>query len=392
MSAAVGISKQTFLIWGTYMCVILFHSSTLKSAVQAIIGVLLVQIAGYLILPSAASRTDKKILPYLAVLFAVVTGVLIQLLFGRIPFWIQTVPAGSARILEDFVPFKDPLYLLILVPLLVDMATDPKKYKGFSAVKSFGFFSCMIAAVAFIRELLGFGSVAGTRIISAGSEPVPFLSHTSGAAFLLLVLTLLILFICRRITGTRYVLAVLDEPAHFSKMPVLKRAEELDNLFCALFSLLAVEPIALILVLLTAYVFPQDIAFEYILLSGAVLQGLVLGMLYIFAGKNNPYVGRMLRLSWIVPVQTLVLAIPFSLGLKSLIINRGIPTSLIAVVVYLVCAWVLLVCFLLFAKSVRRKLLFGRRPEILTGLPLYLLIGGLLLIVLSGFLPVSVNF
>ena len=47
--------------------------------------------------------------------------------------------------------------------------------------------------------------------------------------------------------------------------------------------------------------------------------------------------------------------------------------------------WFFAVWLMLFMHTMKRKLLFGNRPEILTGLPLILLITGLCLMIMSGF-------
>ena len=61
------------------------------------------------------------------------------------------------------------------------------------------------------------------------------------------------------------------------------------------------------------------------------------------------------------------------------------------ILLYLFFAWSIVIAFLLFRRSLRRKLLFGRRPDILSGLPMMLLITALLLMILTGFGAIPQN-
>lgn len=361
---------------GTYMCLILFHSASLLSAAAAIAAVLLVQAGAYLILPLLAERTDARILPYAGVLFIAAAGTLIYRLYALIPL---------SGIMTSSMPFPGSTYLLILLPLLIDQANHPVEYKVISSLRYAGLFSGMMISVAFFRELLGFGTLLGIQVILQGSQPLLLLTHSSGAAFLLLLLTVLTIFIYRQITGKHQVLAVLDGNGKYSRQPVLDRIEERDHLQIALISLLFIVPVILSLYFMSVYIFPAGFEFDLLVLITIILQGVTAAALFIFADKSSDKIQRILENHWLIPAQTVVIILPYSLGFVGYENEHGFVSGLFGMLLYLVCLWIFVGGILLFQRAVKRKLLFGNRPDMLSGLPLMLLIAALGLLILAGF-------
>ncbi|MEI8201003.1 MAG: hypothetical protein WCG21_13160 [Eubacteriales bacterium] len=382
MDATVGITRHTFLTMGTYLCVVVFHSSSLLSSAAAILSVLAVQAAAYLIFPAIAKLADKKLMTFVTVLFTAVMGVLIYRLYGILPI---------SGISVSFLPFQDPVFLLVLVPLLMDQAQYPDKYPLRFVLKQAGLFAGMMLFVSFIREILGYGTLPGTRIFAEGLQPMPLMAHTAGAAFLILLLMLSVLYLYRRITGTRQVLSVIEDSGTSSKQPVLIRKQELEYLYSALYCLLITATVMISLYLLSVFVLPADIPFDIILMTAVVLQGMMMGLVRLLSGRNNPNISRILLLPWLIPVQTLVLLIPYSQEFRGFLTGKGTIHGLVGLLFYLACSWIFAVSLLLFIRSVIRRLLFGKRPEILSGLPLLLLFTGLGLMVLAGFAAIPYN-
>lgn len=376
MVKCIGISKQSFLIMGTYMCLILFHSTSLLSAAAAIAAVLLVQAGAYLVMPFLAERADARILPYAGVLFTAATGTLIYRLYALIPL---------NGIMTSSMPFPGSTYLLILLPLLIDQANNPVEYKVMSSLRYAGIFSGMMISVSFFRELLGFGTLLGIQVIPQGSQPLLLLTHSSGAAFLLLLLTVLAIFIYRQITGKHQVLAVLDGNGKSGRQPVLDRIEERDHLQMALISLLFIVPVMLSVYFMSVYIFPSGFEFDLLVLAAIMLQGVTAAALFIFADKSSDKIQRILENPWLIPAQTVVIALPYSIGFVGYENEHGFLSGLFGMLLYLVCLWIFVGGILLFQRAVKRKLLFGNRPDILSGLPLMLLIAALGLLILAGF-------
>jgi hypothetical protein len=380
MRAKVGITQQAFLTMGTYLCIILFHSSSLSSALAAAVSVLLVQTAAFIILPVLYRRFAGINLTYAAVSLTVFAAVIIYRLYGLVPF---------DGIMQPSVLFPDFIYLLILVPLLVDQAHSSGRYRTRITLIQAAMFIGMMLTVSVCREILGFGTFLGVRVFPEGTQPLPLLTHASGAAFLILILTLLALYLFRRISGRSKVLAVLDESLPSAGQPVLNRKRDLGNLYAALISLLVVSIVMLSLYFLALPAMPFKIPFDLILILAVVLQGVVLLILYWVTGRSNEYISEILHLSWLIPLQTYVLVLPFSSSTRSLLYDRGVPGGLFALFIYVVCSWIFGALLLLFVRSVKRRLLFGNRPEILSGLPLFLLFMGLGLMIAAGFASIT---
>lgn len=372
----MGISKQAFLAMGTYLFVILFRSSGLFLAAGTVIGVLLVQGIAYLILPLLCRRMKGLLLSFSAVLFTALCAVCIQYLFAFLPVNGLTV---------DALPLPGPTYLLILVPLLMDQAKNSEKHSSRSSIRLAALFVLMILPVAFLREILGFGTLCGIQMMSADLVLLPLLSNIAGAAFLECILMSVILLIYRRVTGKTLVLAVIGETNPQSAQPVLIRSEELTRLQAALISLLILLLSSSALICLSTVVFAGLFDFCVLLLIAVLLQGGFAGLIYLSLGKKRTILGDELARPWILPVQIMMIMLPFTNPIADLVDRKGILIVLLGVLLYLVCSWVLAVIFLLFRRSLRRKLLFGRRPDILSGLPFLLLLVALCLVVLAGF-------
>lgn len=376
MRTKVGITQQTFLTMGTYLFIILFHSSSVSSALAAALCVLLVQTAAFLILPVLYRRLAGINLTFATVLLTVIAAVIIYRLYGLLPF---------EGIMQSSVLFPDLIYLLILVPLLVDQAHSSGLYRARFTVIQAALFVGMMLTVSVCREILGFGTLLGVRIFPEGTQPLPFLSHSSGAAFLLLIFTLLALYLYRRTSGRSKVLAVLDESNPNAGQPVLNRKRDLGHLYAALISLLVVTVVMLSLYFLVQPVMPFEIPFDLILILAVVLQGMVLLILYWVTGRSNSYISEILHLPWLIPLQTYMLALPFSTSARSLLYDGGGRGGLFVLFLYVGCSWIAGACILLFLRSVKRRLLFGNRPEMLSGLPLLLLFLGIGLMIAAGF-------
>jgi hypothetical protein len=299
-------------------------------------------------------------------------------------YWIFDVLSVS-HFIHAGTFFPDPMFLLLLVPFLANQAQYPENFKPLPAAGNLAVFAGVIICVSLIREVLGLGTFMGLRIFPAESAPVPFFVHVSGAAFLLLALTLFSLYVYRNVSGKPLVLAVLQEPDMLHTQPVLCRETELNNLVSGLLSLFVSAPVILGLYILTVFVLPSNFAFAYKFVFAAIFQGITALILYFLAGKSKPLVLRLLTLPWYFPAQTAVILLPFSFNLVKFTAEKGVFRAAVYLLLYLCFSLLLAGCLLLFSRAVKRKLLFGERPALLTGLPLYLLFAGLGFLVLSGF-------
>lgn len=376
MNKNSGISEQTYMTMATYILVVIFHSSTLLSAAAAAGAVLFVQCLAYFILPVIAEKMPHIGFPYTAALFTVLGAVFVYRLYGLIP--IDGMSAQSTV-------FPDPTFLLLLVPLLIEQSAGRNQYSLRFIAGNDLLFTMLLLLVAVIREALGFGTLLHIRLFAENSAPLLLLTHASGAAFLTLAVILTALFLYRKATGTSKVLAVGNEDGPYTEQPVLDRDKELGHMKTALFSLIPVSASMPVLFFVSLFCLPNIPDFDIMLLACILVLGAFSGTFYLVFGKHQPYFREMLCLPWLIPVQTMVLALPFSFPIGAIQKEKGTFLLLAGLLIYLICTWLIAAGVLLFRQSIKRRLLFGRRPGLMTGLPLMILIGGLCLMILAGF-------
>jgi hypothetical protein len=169
-----------------------------------------------------------------------------------------------------------------------------------------------------------------------------------------------------------------------SHLPVLDRRQASLHLRTALWAI----PVPVIslgaLYLLMIFVFPGNMAFDLVYLVSAVITILsaVLLSLLLRRSESNPY---RIGYRWLLPAQVLIAILPYILPFAQLENGQGTLTEILVMSGCLLVVWFFAVWLMLFMHTMKRKLLFGNRPEILTGIPLILLITALCLMIMSGF-------
>ena len=369
------ISRQTFYSLLTYLYVIVFHSANLMSAAVCAVTVWILQLIAYAILPALSKRLPAAGTPFAATLLAVIIPFLCYRAIDLLPL--------SGLVISSAL-FPGPTIFLLTVPLLIDQARNIKDYKISLVAGNAAVFSGLILMVSFLREILGYGTLAGSRLFAESSAPFPMLRSASGAAFLLFFLLLSGLLLYRAITNTRPVLYFADTPVSPSQLPVLDRKQASLHLRTALLAI-PVPVISLgILYILRNFVFPEDITFDLVYLTSAIITVLTAVILSLIFGRaeSNPY---RFGYFWLLPAQVMITILPYILPVLQLENGQKTLAEISVMSGGLVLVWFFAVWLMLFMHTMKRKLLFGNRPEILAGLPLILLITGFCLMVMSGF-------
>jgi len=376
------ISRQTFLSLLTYSYVILFHSASLLSAAACMVTVWILQMISYALLPAVTGKIAPARIPFAAVLLAVIIPFACYRVIGYLPFTGFSVSS---------VLFPDPSVFLIMVPLLADQAQHTKEYRISVMAANSAVFSGLILAVSFLRELFGYGTLAGSRLFAEASAPFPMLRSASGAAFLLFFLLLTALFLYRAVTRTELVLRYTGSTEPVSQLPVLDREMASLRIRTALMAI-PVPVISLsVLYILRTFLFSESISFDLVYLTSAVVTVLAAFLLSLLLGRtdSNPY---RFGFAWLIPAQIMITILPYFIFFSRLEKNRDAYTEISVMSGCLIFVWFLAVWLMLFLNTMKRKLLFGNRPEILAGLPLILLITGLCLMVMNGFASIPSAF
>jgi hypothetical protein len=382
MAERIGISTQTYLTMGTYFFVILFTSSSMIPAGVTVAVVLLVQMLGFLLLPTIFRRMKGLVLPFSVLLFTAACAYGCQ--------WILSIIPVSGLVGDTF-PLPGVSYLLLLVPLFMEKAKDEHSFSAGTSMKLAGMFALMMLFVATVREYTGLGSIAGIRFQTLGSAPVPFLATIAGAAGMIFVITVIILSLYRKKTGLNLLLDVHPDSDPSSSQPVLVRQDEYRRVYTAFVSLFVLLFSSAGMIGLFVYLPIEDTNLAWILVASVLLQGSLTGFFSWFLGKNRRDAIPTLASPWFMLMQTWIVFLPFMASTVKYLEQKGIIFVLFAILIFDICSWLIMFGGLLLRRSLRRKLIFGHRPALLTGIPFIMLLTCLCLVILSGFGEIPQN-
>ncbi len=287
---------------------------------------------------------------------------------------------GSAiRITETtFLPF--PSIFLVAVPLLT--VQDELPSIGKRTHLSIGLSSfAILLGIGAIREYLGFGMILGNRFIAGDRVPMPILSHASGAAFLVLLSMILAVYAWRFFLRRKVLLAV--DPAR--KIVPMDMEEpifaEVARTTLVFFAFLLLDSALLYVVWLSGYI----TGFYGYLLISFLISSLFLLLSMAFTKFGEQIRQTILAMPYLFLLLIAVPSLPFSAGYLLEGTSQGMIREVFAYVLFLAMASLAVMFFTLFRRALRTKLLFGNRPEILSGIPFVLLVLAPSLLVLSGF-------
>ena len=366
------ISKPLYVTFVTYLLISVFQSAGLQVAFISAVTIFITQIILFPILPLVSTKISKRALPFVATFLACVIGVSVTYLID-IGF--------SFSFPNESVFFPFPSFLLIAVPLFVTQAEQRSEYSFSFVMKSFFSFFLFLLITSGVREVLGFGTCFGYTVISGETGPLPFLTHASGSAFLVVSLILLFLAFYRAISR-RNVILDTDKPL-FEHQPIIdlaSRASEL-RLFLTVFLVTLLSAIPLYAFCMFVYL-P---AYSYFLLVTILVLGAVNAVLRVAFSKNQDFRSSYFDKKFLFPVQAGIVAFPASIFFSFSPEKEYVVLLFLLITFFILLACVVESVVVMFIRSMRRKSLFGKRPEILQGVPYPFLILSLCFMVLSGF-------
>jgi len=381
-SQEIGVMKkgtaspdQYYLSIAFLGALIVFRSSSQQIAVRSILS-----LAALLILWQFLLFLRAVIAPIPLIVFtsfiAVVIGTITSELFLQIPF--LGITTGTTMMPEQ-------LYLLLCVPVLVFQAEHRIAEVRHRTLRAYLVFSGLIILIATIREFLGDGALFGRRILPEMFPVMTMFRHVSSAAFLLAAIMVFAQWIIQR-TGKGNLSFVNQAKDNTSdEIPYLQIAREKSYLQVSFLFLLAtilsgMFPMALLILFGNV-----GIPLIYLLPATVLAQGIVIGLIYLLSGTLRSTFADLCLRSMIIPMQTMVLILPFYLTKIEMITPERAFWCLALFSVYLIAGWFFAGSTMLFIRVVKRKLIFGKRPNFVDGLPLSFIMLGISLIILSGF-------
>lgn len=372
MHDEVYLDKSSFLIVATYMIVAVFQSANVIAAIVTAVLLFLTQVFMRLLFPLLFRRISLRALPFIATAMTAVIGALMYLLLERV---------FGVKIQNDSVFFPFPSVIFLAIPMFIAQTQEQADFSMRKISRYFAVFAPFFLAVSAIREILGFGRILGVPVLSSDTGPLPFLTHSSGAALLVLFLMTLIFVAVRNLLKRRFILDT-REP-FFRHQPVVERQTEMKRVFLMLAALLLTIFPAVLLYAFCFYVYTPE--YPYLLVLAVLTIGIGQGCFRLLFSRRKDFLSAYFSVAYILPIQTIILALPGSILFSITTEQTDVMFFTGVLLSYLVLACGVSAFVFLFIRSLRRKALFGNRPDIFRGIPYLLLILSLSLLVLSGF-------
>ncbi len=353
---------------------VILRSSSLREAARtvAFTGVILL-ISFVLGKVSRKGPSLPRIFSFEAIVFTVAIGLFESFLI--------LVPSDR---ISGFSIIDEVLYALLFIPLLADRMERRLQIKLGRTISLFFLFAVTILSLSAIRELGAVGTLWGIEITFGLFGRTAYLAHDSSAALILAAWVIAMRLLMRRHGG--------DSPS-FSRdgnakvdVPYLDVQLEKKQFQIAV-ALLSTT------LLLGAAVFPG--AFGLIILGlpafllpllTIVAQALIIGAIASLNGKEVSRFAETIRHPFVLPLQTAVVLLPIRFLFEK---EPNMPELLKNGVLYLaslILLWIFILVLISFIRTFKRKMLFGRRPKSVDGLPFVFILAALGMIVLTAFL------
>lgn len=357
--------------------IIVFRSSSLQMAARTVISLAALLILWQIFL---FLRVWISGVPF--IVFSSFTAVTVGTITSAI---LALLPALGMSADKGMLP--EQLYLLFCVPLLVFQAEHRTSEMRQQALKAFVMFSGVILLFASLRELVGKGNIFGIRVMPELFSGMTLFRHSSSAAFMLAGVMILVQGIYRR--SGRGILSLTDPVRENSSgdVPYLEKSSEKTNLRASLLFLGATLLCGAFPIVIH-FLFSGQKMLLYLLPATTLIQGLMIGFSALFSRSLRASFLTMYLKSIIIPAQTMILLLPFYFPKIAEMLPDRFNLSLIFYFVYLIAGCFLVCMTMLFLRTVKRSLIFGKRPVFVDGLPLSFVLLGICLIVISGVISI----
>lgn len=306
---------------------------------------------------------------------------------------VGTITSALLRLLPalwmsaDKALVPEQLYLLFCVPLLVFQAEHRISEARQQAAKSFLVFSGVILLFASIRELGGYGSIFGISVMPKLFSDMTLFRHSSSAAFMLAGVMIFVQGVVRRKGSGNLSFANPVNEHSSGDVPYLEKANEKTYLrvtfiFLGVTLLCGAYPQAM------HFLFGGQKMLIYLLPATTLIQGVLIGLASLLSRSLHASFLTTRLKSIIIPAQAMILLLPFYFPIIEDKLPERLNLSMIFYYVYLIACCFFVCMTILFLRTVKRSLIFGRRPLFIEGLPLSFVLLGICLIIMSGVIAI----
>jgi len=314
------------------------------------------------------------IFAFSAALLGEAVGVLSRVLTIKIP-------------LPSFFLLPCTTFLYLSAPVFYEISHSEDNGVDKACANAFLFYAVDGLLISCVREVLGLGSVLGYRMVFMKSLKIPFLSHSSGAALLVLLSLILMTVLKDHDTQAHWILR--EEESGDVSYPGISLATEKKtiglSLSLLLYSLLS-GGIGSVMIL---YAPSELLRAEHIVLYSTITTVLVFTLI-IKGFKLSDLVDeqRFLPLLAIIMASLPMVYYQSRLNAVETIELKGFIVMWIILVVGV---WLSFVACLFYVHVINSRLMFGKQPRYLEGVPFVIVHILLILIVLMPWLNVLQN-
>ncbi|MBN1891403.1 MAG: hypothetical protein JW780_01370 [Clostridiales bacterium] len=355
--------------------VIVFRSASVPEAARTVV------LAGIVLLLRLAflKMSDKQISASRIFLFEfVVLAAAVGVSEG---FWRMGLFDQAA----DTSMITEVLYALFFVALLGERPERRAQISPGGTIKLFFSFSVVLISMSVIREFLAEGTAWGISVHAPFAGYFPYMAHDSSAAIMLSAVIIAMRLLMRRSKKDCLGLESANRDIENTRLPYLDVRAEQDAFLVSLI-LLGLTLLIGTTVFGSAYAISVS-GLPVILtpLAAVVLQAIIMGIALSIKRKERNRFSETVKRPIIIPLQTAVLFAPIELIFERDIDVTGLLSHGLRYFVSLILLWLFVVGVTSFIKTFSRKMLFGRRPKSVEGLPFVLILTALTLIALTAF-------
>ena len=299
--------------------------------------------------------------------------------------------------LSRILPFTIPMpsffllpcatFLFLSAPVFYEISHSEETGIDKACANAFLFYAIDGLLISVVREVLGLGAIVGYQMSFMKSLKIPFLSHSSGAALLVLFSLILMTVLKSHDTQARWILRV-EESGDVSYPGIsLPREKQTIGMILSLliYSLLS-GGIGSVVILYAPAEMRRP---EHIVLYATIITALVFTLI-IKGFKLSEFVDeqRFLPLLAIIMVSLPMVYYQNRLNAVETVDLKGFIVMWIILVVGV---WLSFVACLFYVHVINGRLMFGKQPRCLEGVPFVIVHILLALIVLMPWLNVLQN-
>lgn len=289
--------------------------------------------------------------------------------------------------MPSFFLLPGTTFLYLSAPVFYEMSHSKKKGIDKACGNAFLFYAVDGLLISCVREVLGLGSVLGYKMVFMKSLKIPFLSHSSGAALLVLLSLIVMTVLKDHDTQAHWILR--DQESGNISYPGISLSEEkktigliLSLLLYSLFS----GGIGSVVIL---YAPSELLRVEHIVLYATITTALVFTLI-VKGFKLSDLVDEQRFLPLLAIIMVSLPMVYYQSRLNA-VETVDLKNFIVMWIILVVGVWLSFVACLFYTHVINSRLMFGKQPRYLEGVPFVIVHILLLLIVLMPWLNVLQN-